>query len=272
MKAAEAVRLAAQELKSVAGEEHLREARLMVAALLGVPLPSLSVHGGLALQREQIALLGDWISQRKAHRPLQHLLGTWSFYGYDFLVGPEALIPRPETEELCERAIRLIRERGYQRVLDLCTGTGCLAIVVQKETGVQVAASDLSPEALDLARENGSLHGAEIDFFQGDLFRPLEGRTFDLILSNPPYLSREDMENLQPEVAFEPEMALYGGSDGLDFYRRIAREYGDYLNPGGAMLLEIGWNQGQAVQSMFSKAVCHRDLSGQDRIIQVEVE
>ena len=270
MKAAEAVYLAAQELKPVAGEENRREARLMVAALLGVPLPSLAVHSGVRLQREQIAQLGDWIRRRKAHEPIQHLLRSWSFYGYDFLVGPEALIPRPETEELCERAIRLIRERGYERVLDLCTGTGCLAIVLQKETGVSVAASDLSAEALGLARENARLHEAEIDFYQGDLFAPLKGETFDLIVSNPPYLTKTDMEQLQPELTYEPEMALYGGSDGLDFYRRIAGAYSEYLRPGGSILLEIGCSQGEAVKALFPNAFCHKDLSGLDRIIQGE--
>lgn len=269
MTAGEAARLTAQELAGVSGEESVHEARLLVSALLGVEPKAFSLHRGMSLEREQLIMLADWTQRRKKREPLQYILGQWPFYGYDFIVNPSALIPRPETEELCENAIRLIRERGYESALDLCTGTGCIASVLKLETGISVAASDINPEAIALAEENASLYDADIEFFTGDLFSPLGGRRFDLIVTNPPYLSAKDMQSLQPELAYEPKTALDGGLDGMDFYRRIARDYRQYLNADGMLLMEIGADEGERVREMFPGSVLRNDLSGHARMIIV---
>lgn len=270
MTAGEAARLAAIELQSVCGDESQTQARLMVSALLGVDTKALGLHRGMELMREQLVTLSDWIERRKNREPLQYILGQWSFYGYDFLVNPSVLIPRPETEELCEKAIKAISERGYESALDLCTGSGCIAIVLKMETGIAVTASDISAEAVALAGENAAFYGADVEFLTGDLFAPLRGRRFDIICCNPPYLTKDDMEHLQPELRLEPRTALDGGPDGLDFYRRIARDYKDYLNPGGELLMEIGASEGEAVLGLVPGARLHRDLSGNARIIVLE--
>lgn len=270
MTAGEAARITALELKNEVGEESLREAQRMAAALLGVSLPAFSMHRGMELSREQLLTLADWTERRKQHEPLQYILGQWSFYGYEFLVDPNVLIPRPETEELAERAIRRIQERRYQSVLDLCTGSGCIAVAIKKETGAAVTATDLSKEALEVARTNAELNEAAITFSEGDLFEAVGDQTFDCIVSNPPYLSDSDMEALQEELTYEPRTALYGGADGLELYRRIAGTYGAHLNPGGTLFLEIGADQGAAVQALFPGAALYQDLGGNPRMVVQE--
>lgn len=191
---------------------------------------------------------------RKAGEPLQYLLGTAPFYGYDFKVDKRALIPRFDSEILAEAAVKFIREEcsgKRARVLDLCTGSGALAIVAAKETGAEVVATDVSAAALEVARDNAYALGAEITFLEGDLFAEAEG-VFDLIVANPPYIPSAELSALASEVRdYEPRLALDGGEDGLDFYRRIAAEYDGYLAEGGALMLEVGAGQAEAVSAMF---------------------
>lgn len=270
--AADAVHLARLRLDPIAGEESLQQARLLVAAILGVEVSALPIHTGVVLEAEQIALLGSLLARREQGEPLQYLLGEWSFMGLPFLVDRRALIPRQDTELLCETALTYIRRRGYRDVLDLCTGSGCIGIALSLSSNACVTASDISPDALMLARENARLNGADVRFAESDLFAALPGR-YDLIVCNPPYLSRSDIENLQSEVGYEPRIALFGGEDGLDFYRRIAMEYRAHLKEGGALLLEIGWNQAKAAASLFTAATSVLDdLGGNPRVLAVENE
>ena len=223
-----------------------------------------------ARQLEKAGLGEEAARRRAAGEPLQYILGEWSFMGLPFYTDERALIPRQDTELLCETAIRLIQERGYASVLDLCTGSGCIAVSIAKNTGVAVTASDVSADALALAQENAELNEVSIAFIESDLFRKIEGK-FDLICCNPPYLSQADMDQLQTEVKFEPKLALFGGEDGLDVYRSIAAAYREHLNDGGTLLLEIGSTQAESAASLFSaKTSVQNDLGGNPRLLIVE--
>ncbi|MCL2695367.1 MAG: peptide chain release factor N(5)-glutamine methyltransferase [Clostridiales bacterium] len=217
---------------------------------------------------DDLERLSELVRRRLSGEPLQYILGEWTFYGLDFRVTPDVLIPRQESELLVE----LARERDFSSVLDLCCGSGCIGIstVWNLESGIwNLTLADISPEALTVAGENALRHGVKAELVQSDLFAQVEG-TFDLILCNPPYLSADDMGRLQRELAFEPALALYGSEDGLAFYRRIAAEYRDYLAPDGVLLLEIGSTQAEAVCALFPGAEVYKDYAGLDRVVRVE--
>ncbi len=270
MSVSEIIRLVKLRLEPLAAEEATQQAKQLVAAVLGIEPGAIIVHTWVEVTDEQIAIIGELLERRVSGEPLQYILGEWSFMGLPFYVDERALIPRQDTELLCETAVRLIGERGYQSVLDLCTGSGCIAVSIAKLTNAIVTAADISPEALSLAEENAALNEAQVTFIESNLFANISGK-YDLITCNPPYLSHADMDQLQPEVAFEPKLALYGGEDGLDYYRRIAVAYRSHLNPGGALLLEIGSTQAQSVAELFdAEASVLQDLSGQSRVLVFE--
>ncbi|MPN08560.1 Release factor glutamine methyltransferase [bioreactor metagenome] len=210
-------------------------------------------------------------ARRLQGEPLQYILGEWDFMGLPFFVGPEALIPRQDTETLCEAVLQRRPAGKALRLLDLCCGTGCIGLSLGKLGGYAPTLADISPACLDLARRNAARLEIAAAFAQGDLFAafPL-GEKFDIICCNPPYIPRSDLDALQPEVRREPRLALDGGTDGLDFYRRIAREYPAYLARGGLMALEIGFDQRHAVSSLLRGGACIQDICGQDRVILLE--
>ena len=193
-----------------------------------------------------------------------------NFYGYTITVDERALIPRPETELLVENALKSIDSNST--VLDLCTGSGAIAVAVKKSSGAKVFAVDLSSEALSLAEENATLNGAKINFIKSDMFSSLEGKKFDVIISNPPYIKSSDISSLQREVKdFEPNMALDGGEDGLDFYRIIANNVHNYLTDKGVLLVECGFDQANAVKELFkgfSLVEIIKDYENIDRIVK----
>lgn len=257
----EARRSLAAALKEAAGEEAYREADLLLAHCLRmapgvrceVPAEVLSAAQMLARRRE-------------TGEPLQYILGEWEFMGLPFQVGPGTLIPRPETELLCELALG--EDIKGKRVLDLCCGSGCIGISLNRLGGAEVTFSDISPAALAYARKNAQINGVTGTFLEGDLFAPVTGQ-FDLITVNPPYLSAADMASLQKELRFEPENALFGGEDGLDIYRRLADESAVHMAPGGRLLMEIGCTQGEALRALFKNCIIHKDLAGLDRVAEV---
>lgn len=210
------------------------------------------------------------VDERVLGRPLWYCIGDTEFYGYKIKVDERVLIPRPETEVLVYNAIGCISENSV--VLDLCTGSGAIAIAVKKETGATVTAVDVSEEAIALAKENAALNRAEIEFVESDLFSMLENRKFDVILSNPPYIKSEDIENLQREVKnYEPKTALDGGKDGYDFYRIIAENASRFLNENGVLFLECGIGQAEYVKSLltdFSSVEIIKDYENIDRVIK----
>jgi len=270
MTVSETVRLAKLRLEPIAKDESLQQAKLLVAAVIGAEASALSVHSWMEVGEEQLLILGELLARREKGEPLQYILGEWEFMGLPFAVDERVLIPRQDTELLCETALERIRNNGYKDVLDLCTGSGCLAVAIQKLAGVNVAASDNSADALAVANANAQYHDAPVTFFESDLFLNVPG-DYDLIVCNPPYLSGPDMEHLQTEVTFEPAAALFGGADGLDYYRRIAKDYPPHLRPGGTLLLEIGSTQADGAAALFGAGTrILNDLNGLPRVLIVE--
>ncbi len=238
----------------------LRRSRLETLAMGAEPLPE-----------EQLAAFERLLARRMRREPLQYILGETEFMGRRFLSRPGALIARNDTELLASLALACLRRGG--RALDLCTGSGVLAVTLSLDIpSARVDAADISEEALSLARENARLHRADVNFLRGDLFAPCEGRRYDMICCNPPYIETAALDGLQEELRFEPRLALDGGEDGLDFYRRIAREAPGYLCPGGRLLLEFGEGQAEAIAGLlvpcFDEISVHKDLAGLPRALQ----
>lgn len=216
--------------------------------------------------------------RRMTRTPLQYLTGVQSFLGRDFHVDERVLIPRPETELLAERAIAALRTHESPAALDLCCGSGCLA--VSMALGVpraNVHAADLSEGALAVTRLNADRLGAQLTLHQGDLWDALPaGLAFDVIVSNPPYIPAADCLELQEEVRREPMMALDGGADGYDFYRRIAAEAPRFLRPGGTLLMEVGFDQAQGVMALcraagFAFVTAHEDYQHILRMVEARM-
>ncbi len=211
--------------------------------------------------------------KRLTGRPLWYIMGDTDFYGCKIKVDERALIPRPETELLAEYAVKSV-EDGF-KVLDMCTGSGCIAISIAKNCasrGVSVTGADLSDAAIMLARENAKLNGVNVDFIQSDMFTNVRGR-YNLIVCNPPYIKSSEIPKLQKEVReFEPKIALDGGADGLDFYRLLAKRVRSYLARDGILLLECGEGQTEEILKLFEKrdyAMVIKDLSGVDRFLKI---
>ena len=189
--------------------------------------------------------------------PLQYLLGQWEFFGFPVKVGEGVLIPRPDTETLVEQIIDICKKNHLEspEIADLCSGSGCIAIALKKHIpGAKVYAVELSDEALVYLRQNVSDNNADIEIIQGDVLDEIFSRSFsglDIIVSNPPYLTGEEMQSLQTEVSYEPEKALYGGMDGLDFYRRMTSLWKDSLKTGGWLAYEYGMGQHDAVKEIL---------------------
>lgn len=228
------------------------------------PFPGKYAENGLPETLEAL------LKRRLSGEPLQYIIGEWSFMGLDVFVGPEALIPRQDTETLAERALELIRENGYETALDICTGTGCIAIALKVLGGLKsVTASDVSPECCALAAKNAERNGAELEIKTCDLFSGL-GK-YEVITANPPYIPTGELDALQREVRFEPALALDGGADGLDFYRRIAAEYHEHIAPGGTLLLEVGAGQARSVAALFGRPTeIIKDICGIERVVEVK--
>lgn len=244
---------------------------------------------------EKLANLLELTEKRSRHIPLQYLLGHQVFMGLDFVVSEAVLIPRQDTEILVEHALSVCEtlwnenpcraERGDLKVLDMCTGSGCIAVSVKKlgegsiagqknhRTSLQVTAVDLSLEALKIAKQNAAKNECEITFVKSDLFQNLPEQKFDVILSNPPYIKSGEIPALMEEVrGYEPHMALDGDEDGLKFYRAITKQAADFLNAGGYLIYEIGCEQAEAVSALmknhgFTDIVIKKDLAGLDRVV-----
>ncbi len=206
--------------------------------------------------------------------PLQYVLGNTEFYGRTFAVNPDVLIPRPETELVTEQAIKLAANNS--KVLDMCCGSGAIGITVALEKGCNVTLSDVSPAALKVAKANAKNLKAKVELVQGDMFENIVGK-FDIIVSNPPYVERKVIPTLENNVKnHEPHLALDGGEDGLDFYRVLAKDAPAHLCKGGAIVLEIGYNQAQEVTQLLSEAFCNikviKDYGNCDRIVVANVK
>lgn len=219
---------------------------------------------------EEICQYRELIRQRGSHIPVQHLTGTQEFMGLEFLVSPDVLVPRQDTEVLVEKLLPLVPGK---KVLDVCTGSGCIAISLAKLGGPErVDATDLSGKALDIAGRNAKKLEADVTFYQGDLLENISEK-YDIIVSNPPYIATGVVRGLMPEVReHEPLLALDGGADGLVLYRRLLEQVPSHLEPGGSFAVEIGYDQGKAVSELFvehgfEKVECCQDLCDNDRVV-----
>lgn len=232
------------------------------------------------MEEEEVLRYRDVIRQRAERIPLQHITGEQEFMGFSFQVNEHVLIPRQDTETLVEEALGVLKPK--MEILDLCTGSGCILLSLLKLgekqgiAGLKGTGADISREALKVAEENGrrlEIPGDQLAWVRGDLFEKLED-PFDLLVSNPPYIPSGELSGLQEEVRLhDPALALDGHEDGLYFYRRIAAEAGKYLRDGAFLMLEIGWDQGEAVRGLleaagYQEVEVKKDLSGNDRVVR----
>jgi release factor glutamine methyltransferase len=276
----ETLRQTTDRLQRAGVESGRLEAEWLLAHVLGVPRMHLFLEQTRELNGTEIRSLDNLVERREQREPLQHLLGTAEFCGRVFAVNRHVLIPRPETELLAQLAVSVGRASGPSpRILDFGTGSGCLGITMALDlSGAEVHAADISPEALAVARANAaSLAAADkVRFHLGDGFKALPaGLRFDLIVTNPPYIPSAEIATLQPEVRdFDPALALDGGADGLDFYRRLAQEAPDRMVAGGQLLAEFGEGQGPDLRRIFEQAggtveAILPDDTGRERILHV---
>lgn len=234
----------------------------LLAHALGLKRMELYLQFDRQLAESERAPLRDTVKRRGAREPLQHILGTAEFHGRTFACDKRALIPRPETEQLVEIALEIVKGKTSPKILDTGTGSGVIALTLALELpGAEVHASDLSADAMVLAAENAALHGLadRVHFHTADLL-PSDGTNFDLIVANLPYIPSAEIASLTPEVRHDPLSALDGGADGLDIIRRLVRSAPDRLAPGGALLLEIGAGQADAVKTLLADSK-FRDIS-----------
>jgi len=258
-------------------------AELLLSSVLGLKRIELYTQYNHIVEEEHLAKLRELVRRAGQHEPIAYLVGKTEFYSIEFEVGPDCLIPRPETELLVQRSIELLRKRtGPQYICDLCTGCGIIAVALAKNVpDARVLATDLSEPALAVAARNVEKHklADRIELRHGDLFDPLVPRLdqFDLIVSNPPYVSAAEYEALDRNVKdYEPRIALHAGPDGLDLYRRIVEKVDQFLKPDGLLLLEIGYQQGPAVRNLleqtktFAQIRIDKDLQAHDRVVTAQ--
>ena len=248
------------------------DARALLRAALGVSDTHLVAHPEQPLTGQQRTRYLAWLERRRAGEPVAYLTGEREFYSLAFKVTPAVLIPRPETELLVEAALERVSAHVPFRVLDLGTGSGCVAVAIAKHRpGAQVTATEVSRGALAVARDNAARHGAGVEFLESDWFDALAGRRFDLIVSNPPYVAERDPHLSQGDSRFEPRAALVAGADGLSCIRLIIAQARAYLEPGGRLLFEHGHDQAARCRALLEQAgyrdvTSRRDLAGIERV------
>jgi release factor glutamine methyltransferase len=275
----------AQRLLEQAGIESAgQEAFWIVEHVLRLPIHHVVADRDRLLCPAELLAVRGLIERRVGREPLQYILGTQEFCGLEFDVNPAVLIPRPETELLVEYVVQRISAERQAIIVDVCTGSGCIAVAIARlRPRARVIATDLSTPSLDVARQNATRHavGERITWLEGDLLGPLakqelEGRS-DVIVSNPPYIAEADWMTLQPEVRlFEPRGALVAGPQGTELHERLLQEAGQYLSPGGAVIMEIGAGQARAMRRIVDRIPglrFHRlvyDAAGLERVVIVE--
>jgi len=252
--------------------EARREAQVLLGFALGVTRAWVTTHPDQAADSEAAARFRSLVALRVSGHPVAYLVGVKEFYGLPLRVTPDVLIPRPETEELVEAALERLPRDEARKVLDLGTGSGCIAIAIARQRpAAQVTAVDSSTSALALARENAAALDVEVEFLPSDWFAALGGRRFDLIVANPPYVAADDPHLRRGDLRFEPRPALAAGADGLAELRRIVGAAPKYLRPRAWLLLEHGYNQAEACRDLlrdagFGELVFRADIAGLPRI------
>ena len=259
------------------------DAEVLLMEALGWSREDLYRNPEGGLRQAQAERFESLVSRRLRAEPMAYMTGTQEFWSLDFRVTPDVLIPRPETEHLVETVAEFLASRpGPCRILEIGTGSGAVAVCLARECAeAEIWATDVSAPALDVARDNASRHGVEgkIRWLRGDLFAPVQGlaERFDVLVSNPPYVPSGEIARLQPDVCdWEPALALDGGADGMDFYRRFVCEGARHLREGGLLAVEVGAEQGGAVSRLFDaeagfhRARVRRDYAGLPRVVTAE--
>lgn len=252
-------------------QEAALDARLLLEEVCRTDRNTLLVHGDRAVTEEEETQFRIFIERRSTHEPLQQITGWQEFMGLRFSVTEDVLVPRQDTETLVEEVMRYLRD-GME-ILDVCTGSGCILLsLLRYSNGCRGVGCDISEKALAVAEQNAKELGISAQFIQSDLFESIEGR-FEYIVSNPPYIRKDMIPTLMEEVRdHEPLIALDGGEDGLDFYRKITREATEHLYSGGMLFFEIGYDQGEAVKLLmeeegYEEVTVSQDLAGLDRVV-----
>lgn len=265
-------------LKSNNIESPKLKARLLLQYVLDKPRQYIIVYDNKEIDKQQQWQYFVNIEKLTKGVPLQHITHRQEFMKMDFFVNEDVLIPRPDTEILVEEVIKIAQKYNSPKILDLCTGSGAIAISIKKFVpNADITAVDISEKALEVAQKNAKRLDAEINFVKSDLFDKLENKKYDIIVSNPPYIRKDEIKKLSEEVQKEPKIALDGGEDGLDFYRIITEESINYLKTGRFLCFEIGYNQKNDVikiiedEQNYKNTYCKKDLYGNDRIIITQV-
>lgn len=263
-----------RQLQTAGIEDYVFESKQIIKHITGYTNTQILTKYTQQLTEFQQNNLTAIIKQRLIRYPLQYIIGRWNFFGREFFVGPGVLIPRSDTETLIDVCLESLTQKQTPRVLDLCTGTGCIGITIKGERpDSQVSLVEKYDEALSFTNKNAEHNKIDVKIIKADVLKTegAEGQ-YDLIVSNPPYINDSDMKTLQPEVKFEPSTALEGGGDGLLFYRHIAKEYKKHLAPGGTMAFEVGINQAEAVSQImkengFENVGVRKDYGEIDRVV-----
>ncbi len=260
-------------LKEKGIESYSLDARLILSKALDLPQIKLVTHNNDEINERELHIIEEYTKRRLRREPMQYILGHCEFMGLDFELNKNTLIPRADTENAVEIAISIIKEKGYKKVLDIGTGSGAIAVSIGKYTDADITASDISRAALDMAERNARKNNVNVKFIKSDIFENIDDR-YDMIISNPPYIERGAIADLDAQVKdHEPLLALDGGEDGLDLYRKIIDGSPHFLKKGGCIIFEIGYNQGYALynllkESNFENISLSKDLAGLDRVIR----
>jgi release factor glutamine methyltransferase len=279
---AETILTGAHQLRLAGVPEARREVGSLLAYLLGKDRSFILTHADDALSEDKTQAFDNLLARRAGGEPLQYITRRQEFFGLDFEVTPDVLIPRPETELLVETALNLFDAKGARVICDLGTGSGCIAIALLNQwPAARAVALDISPAGLTVAQRNASYHavGDRVEFLSSDCFeavRETHQLAFDLIVSNPPYVETGELDSLQREVRdFEPHSALFAGADGLAVIRRLLNDAGDFLKADGFFLFEIGFKQAAAVEALIDPKIwcllnIHPDLQGIPRTVALQ--
>lgn len=252
-------------------EESVLKAKLLLSYVLKKPKEYLIINEKKELLIEEQKKFEDLLLKLSNNIPLQYLTNKQEFYGIEFFVNENVLIPQPDTEILVEEVIEISRKENLKEILDLCTGSGAIAVVLSENLkSATITASDISEKALEIAKINDKKH--KVIFKQSDMFENLHNQKFDIIVSNPPYIKTDIIRDLNKEVQHEPKLALDGGQDGLNFYRIIINEASEYLNENGYLCLEIGDDQKTEIIKMlkdknYKNIYSKKDFAGNDRVV-----
>ena len=276
MRLQELIKYGKDQLKNNKIDDETIKAKALLKYILNVDDAYLIIHNNEIQSTEIEKKYKDHIEELAEGKPLQYITHTQEFMKLNFYVDENVLIPQPDTEILVLQTIKRIKqyENNNIKVLDLCTGSGAIAISLAKEfenKNVQVYASDISSKALEVAKKNAKQNNVQINFINSNMFESIKEK-FDIIVSNPPYIETKVINKLSKDVQSEPYIALDGGEDGLKYYKIIANEYEKYLKEGGTLLLEIGYDQKQSVTELFinKRVECIKDLAQNDRVIIVK--